>query len=99
MYLCCDFLLYSITKHEIFKLLSLVSNQIYLQYQLKRKRRAAGRPSNVWSNLRQVLFPHELHALSLDLIVYYCADGSPSYCLLHISSASGSLFVQESIVS
>lgn len=43
-----------------------------------------------------MLFPHELRALSLDLIVSNCADGSPSYCLPHINPASGSLFVQES---
>lgn len=83
------FLLYSIS-------MSLVSNQINLQYQLKQKQRAARQPLSVWSNLHQMWSPHELHVLSLDLIVYGCTDGRPSYCLLHINPASGSLFLQES---
>lgn len=72
LFACAEILLFNIRKPDVSELLSLVSIKTYLHLFIY-KQATAGQPSDVWSNLHQVLFPHELRALLLYLIVYHCA--------------------------
>lgn len=72
LFACAELLLFNIRKPDVSELLSLVSIKTYLHLFIY-KQATAGQPSDVWSNLRQVLFPHELRALFLYLIAYHCA--------------------------